>query len=107
MLRIHKLTTEHRTVPYARKIVLRSRWGYRPGLETLVADFRRDGVLFVGVVGKDCDLIEDIIDELCSGNDLSYSLRTSSHVDESVEQAVSFARGLSGEFAGEVQVVEF
>jgi hypothetical protein len=106
MLRTHKLTTEHRIVPYAKKIVLRSRWGYRPGLETLVADFRRDGVCFVGVVGKDCDLIEDIIDELCSA-DLSYSLRTSSHVDESVEQAVSFARGLGGEFAGEVQVVEF
>jgi hypothetical protein len=99
--------TEHRIVPYAKKIVLRSRWGYRPGLETLVADFRRDGVRFVGVVGKDCDLIEDIIDELCSSTELGYSLRTSSHVDESVEQAVSFARGLSGEFAGEVQVVEF
>jgi hypothetical protein len=98
--------TEHRIVPYAKKIVLRSRWGYRPGLETLVADFRRDGVRFVGVVGKDCDLIEDIIDEL-AGSELSYSLRTSSHVDESVEQAVSFARGLDGEFAGEVQVVEF
>jgi hypothetical protein len=95
-------------VPYAKKIVLRSRWGYRPGLENLVAEFQRDGVRFVGVVGKDCDLIEDIIDELCAGNDEpDYALRTSSHVDETVEQAVSFAQDLGGELAGEVQVVEF
>jgi hypothetical protein len=95
-------------VPYAKKIVLRSRWGYHPGLDTLVADFRRDGVLFVGVVGKDCDIIEDIIDEL--SQDLPVpgpALLTASHVDGTVEEAVNFAQGLGGEYAGAVEVVEF
>ncbi|MDE0856836.1 MAG: hypothetical protein OSA97_20670 [Nevskia sp.] len=97
-------------MPYAKKIVLRSRWGYRPGLEDLVADFKRDGVLFVGVVGKDCDIIEDIIDELCLGNDdnaAAYAMLTASHVDGSVEEAVSFAQSLGGKYVGAVEVVEF
>lgn len=86
--------------------MLRSRWGYHPGLDSLVADFRRDGVLFVGVVGKDCDLIEDIIDELCQ-EDEGGPMLTSSHVDGTVEEAVSFANALSGAYAGAVEVVEF
>ncbi len=93
-------------VPYAKKIVLRSRWGYHPGLDSLVADFRRDGVLFVGVVGKDCDIIEDIIDELCQGED-GRALLTSSYVDGTVEEAVSFARAMGGAYSGSVEVVEF
>ena len=101
---------EHRIVPYAKKIVLRSRWGYRPGLDSLVADFKRDGVLFVGVVGKDCDIIEDIIDELCIDDDSGeegYALLTSSHVDGTIEEAVSFAQALGGKYSGTVEVVEF
>ena len=93
-------------VPYAKKIVLRSRWGYHPGLDSLVADFRRDGVLFVGVVGKDCDIIEDIIDELCQGED-GRALLTSSYVDGTVEEAVSFAQAMGGAYSGNVEVVEF
>ena len=99
-------------MPYAKKIVLRSRWGYRPGLESLVADFKRDGVLFVGVVGKDCEIIEDIIDELCLDDDdegagHGYAMLTSSHVDGTIEEAVSFAQSLGGKYSGVVEVVEF
>jgi hypothetical protein len=99
-----------RQVTYAKKVVLRSRWGYHPGLETLVAAFRRDGVVYVGVVGKDCDLIEDIIGEMYDGDsaeDDAANLLTSSHVDGTIEEAVSFARGLDGKYSGEVEVVEF
>jgi hypothetical protein len=67
----------------------------------------QDGVTFVGVVGDDCAKVEDIIDDLCVGDGSSpYDMLTSSHPNESVEQAVSFARSLTLEFAGEVQVVE-
>ncbi|HWY23638.1 MAG TPA: hypothetical protein VNX47_01895 [Nevskia sp.] len=93
-------------MPYAKKIVLRSRWGYHPGLDSLVADFRRDGVLFVGVVGKDCDIIEDLIDELCQDDD-GRALLTSSYVDGTVEEAVSFAQAMGGAYSGSVEVVEF
>jgi hypothetical protein len=95
-------------VPYAKKVVLRSRWGYHPGLDSLVAAFRRDGVLFVGVVGKDCDLIEDIIDELCQDlPSAGPAMLTASHVDGTIEEALTFAQGLGGEYAGAVEVVEF
>jgi hypothetical protein len=96
-------------VPYAKKVVLRSRWGYHPGLETLVAAFRRDGVVYVGVVGKDCDLIEDIIGEMYGGDgpEDADDFLTSSHVDGTIEEAVSFARGLGGKYSGDVDVVEF
>jgi len=42
------------------------------------------------------------------GNDgtRDYDLLTSSHEGKSVEDAVEFAKSLTGEFAGEVEVVE-
>lgn len=78
-------------------------------LDAIVEDFIRDGVAYVGVAGKDCDKIEDIIDELVVGNgyDESRSILTSSHPGESIEQVIIFAKSLTGEFSGEeVQVIE-
>jgi hypothetical protein len=67
----------------------------------------RDGVVFVGVVGTDCELVEDIIDELCVGDGSNpYEMLTSSHPNQSLREAVVFANSLGLEFAGEVQVVE-
>lgn len=94
---------------YAKKIVLSCAAGYRTALDEMVEAFIRDGVAFVGVVGKDCAKVEDIIDELlvADGSDESRSILTSSHPGESVDEAVAFAESLTGEFAGEeVQVVE-
>ena len=51
------------TMPHPKKIVLHCRSGYTPRLDTLVEEFIRDGVIFVGVVGEDCAKVEDIIDE--------------------------------------------
>ncbi len=93
---------------YARKIVLHCPNGYEMKLDALVEDFIRDEVIFVGVVGKDCSKVEDIIDELVVGTgERDYSLLTSSHPNETVEEVVEFAKSLSLEFEGqEVQVVE-
>jgi hypothetical protein len=55
-------------VPYAKKIVLHTPKGYSAALDALVAQFIKDGVTFVGIVGKDCSKIEDIVDELCVGD---------------------------------------
>jgi len=94
-------------VPYQKKIILNCPKGYRPRLDDLVEQFIRDGVVFVGVVGKDCAKIEDLIDELVVGDgSRDYDLLTSSHPDESIDEAISFARGLTGEYAGDVQIVE-
>ena len=92
---------------YARKLVLHCPKGYEPRLDALVEDFIKDGVAFVGVVGRDCSKVEDIIDELVVGDgSRDYDLLTSSHEGESLGDAIAFAKALTGEFAGEVQVVE-
>jgi len=75
----------------------------------MVEQFLADGVSFVGVVGEDCERVEDIIDELvvADGSDAGHFILTSAHPGESVEAAIEFARSLSGEHGGsEVQVVE-
>jgi NADPH-dependent glutamate synthase beta subunit-like oxidoreductase len=73
-----------------------------------VESFLQDGVKFVGVVGVDASLVEDIIDEIVVGDgaDPNRFILTSGHENESVEEALDFARNLTGEYAGEVQLVE-
>jgi hypothetical protein len=94
-------------MPYGHKIVLHCPTGYHEGLDQMVGQFVQDGVVFVGVVGQDCSKIEDIIDELVgsSGSDKGRFILTSSHPGESLAEAVEFASSLTGEYAGEVQVV--
>jgi len=93
---------------YGKKIVLNCRSHRRPDLEPLVEAFLRDGVKFVGVVGVDAAHVEDLIDELVvgDGSDNERFILTSSHEHESLDEAVQFARNLTGEYAGEVQVVD-
>lgn len=92
---------------HPKKIVLHCRNGYEPRIDTLVEEFIRDGVIFVGVVGTDCAEVEDIIDELVVGlGDRDYDLLTSSHPDESVEDAVRFADSLTGKYDGKSHIVE-
>lgn len=94
-------------MPHPKKIVLHCRNGYEPHIGTLVEEFIRDGVIFVGVVGTDCAKVEDIIDELVVGlGDRDYDLLTSSHPDESVEAAIRFADSLTGKYEGESHIVE-
>ena len=92
---------------YLKKIVLHCPNGCPANLEQLVADFRAAGVIYVGVVGKDCSYIEDNIDALCVGlgHDI-YELLTASHPGESLDMAVDFANSLTGEYAGQTQVIE-
>jgi hypothetical protein len=95
-------------VPYLAKIVLHCPNCLHGGLEPLVQAFIRDGVTFVAVAGGDTSLIEDIIDEDCVGDGTRpYEMLTSSHPDESLAAVVEFAKSLSLEFDGPVQIVEF
>ena len=93
---------------YAAKIVLNCRSHRRPDLEPLVETFIRDGVKFVGVPGVDAAHVEDLIDELVvgDGSDPDRFILTSNHEDTSLDEAVEFARNLTGEYAGGVQIVD-
>lgn len=95
-------------MPYASKIVLHCPRGYSVAVDGLVEDFIRDGVKFIGVVGLDCERVENIVDELVVGDgaDSSRFLLTSSHPDASLDEALQFARALTGDYEGEVQLVE-
>jgi hypothetical protein len=102
------LDLNRRTVPYKSKVVLHCLSQAPPGLEDLVETFLRDGVKFVGVVGVGASHVEDIIDEIVvgDGSNPDRFILTSSHEHESLEEALEFANALTGEFAGDVQVVE-
>jgi hypothetical protein len=94
-------------MPHPKKIVLHCRNGYTPRLNSLVEEFIRDGVIFVGVVGTNCAKVEDIIDEIVVGDGgRDCHMLTSSHAGQSLEDAVAFAESLTGEFEGEAHVVE-
>lgn len=92
---------------YSQKVVLHCPVGYRMGLDALVEQFVADGVKFVGVVGEDCDQVEDIIDELVVGDGTAPTrfILTSSHPSESIEDVVEFARYVSSAGDGVAQVV--
>jgi hypothetical protein len=95
-------------VAYLAKVVLHCPAGLRAGLGPLVQSFISEGVKFVAVAGTDAVQIEDIIDEICVGDGSQpYTMLTSSHPGESLDDVVKFAESLGLEFAGPVQVVEF
>ncbi|MES3002488.1 MAG: hypothetical protein V4787_17500 [Pseudomonadota bacterium] len=76
--------------------------------EELAREFIADGVIFVGRVGKDCEVVEDFIDWVCieHGSPERNFILTLAHPGESLGKAVEFARSLSAEYEGEVQVVD-
>lgn len=96
------------TPQFERKVVLHCTSTKRSGLDELVEQFLRDGVKFVGVVGEECSFVEDLIDEIVVGDgvDDTRFILTSSHPNETLDKAIQFARSLTGEYAGDVQVVE-
>ena len=94
-------------MPYARKVILHYPRGYRMELDALVEQVVAAGVAFVGV-GEDCSRVEEIVDELVVGDGSKEGrfIITSSHLGENVDEALEFARSLTGDYSGEVQLVE-
>ncbi len=62
----------------------------------------------MGVVGTNCAHIEDVIDQIVvgDGSDNNRFILTSSHPNETLDDAIEFARSLTGEYSGEIQIVE-
>lgn len=94
-------------MPATRKIVLHSRSGLRPGLDRLVAEWIREGIQYVGVVGLDAEDIVDAIDWFCIGDGTNpYEMLTASHTSpETMNDAIALASQV--DFPGDVSIVEF
>ena len=88
------------------KIVLNCTTGYESKIDSIVERLIAGGLTYIGVAGQDCSKIENIIDEIAVGDGSSPRfVLTTSHPDESLEDVIEFALSLTGEHAGEVQVI--
>ena len=90
-----------------RKIVIHSLSGFHPEWTGMVREWMRDGVQYVGVVGREAARIEDAIDDLCVGDGAQpYFMLTAAHDDtETLDDAVFLAEQIST-IPGSVAVVE-
>lgn len=91
-----------------RKIVVHSLRGYHPEFAARVAAWLDSGVTFIGIVGRDAERLEDVVDDVAvgDGSHARFVLR-SSHPGETLAEAVAFAEILTGEHARSVEIVEF
>jgi hypothetical protein len=88
------------------KIVLISENGYNPEHDSLLMSFLDQKIQLFCAVGKDCELWEEIMDELAVGNgEQSRYITTTSHPNESVEDVIEFAKMFNSHSTNEVQVV--
>jgi hypothetical protein len=79
---------------YSAKIILQLPLSNPDLLDDFVEACIRDGVTLIAVVGEGCRKTEDIIDELivADGSDQSrFSVTTTSHPDETMEEVIEFA----------------
>jgi hypothetical protein len=81
-------------VTYSRKIILHAPPPQSALLEAFVEACLRENVALICVVGEQCELVEDIIDELIvgDGSDSSRFITTTSHKNESLDNVIQFAR---------------
>ena len=91
---------------FARKIILYAPPADSPHLAPFVEQCLQDSVVLIAVVGDNCNLVEDIIDELIigDGSDEKRFILTTSHSDESFEAVFEFVSNW-GNPEGEPQVI--
>jgi flavodoxin len=78
------------------KIVLISKSGYSKKHEELLVSYLDQGYELFCVVGKQCELWEEIMDELAVGDGTnSRYITTTSHPDETEEEVIEFAKNFS------------
>jgi hypothetical protein len=92
----------------ALKVVLVSRSGYSAQHDHLLQSLIGRRIKLFCVIGRDCQLWEDIMDELVVGLDGEgdLDLITTSHKGKSVEEVIAFAESWNLNEPTEVQVIE-
>ncbi len=88
------------------KVVLVSRNKYSPETDDLILSLLEKGYELFCVVGEDCEIIEDVIDELAIGDGSSpKQVTTTSHPNESLDEVVEFATMMTVNEKSGVEVV--
>jgi hypothetical protein len=83
------------------KVILNCTSGYHAEIDPVVERLIAGGLTYIGIIGKDCAKIEDIIDEIAVGDGSNpRSVLTASHPECSLEDAIELALSLTGEHAG-------
>ena len=89
-----------------KKFVLISDTGYDSMHDALLESILDDGYELFCAVGKDCELWEEIMDEIAVGDGTNPRfITTTSHADETEEEAINFANSWSTEVQSGVKVV--
>ena len=88
------------------KVILVSESGYSAEHDKLLEAFLEQNFGLFCVVGKDCELWEQVMDEIAVGNgeNVRY-ITTTSHPNESVTEVVEFANNFITSKESEVKVV--
>ena len=92
----------------APKVVLVSKSGYSAQHDHLLLSLIDRRIKLFCVVGRDCQLWEEVMDELVVGptGEGDLDLTTTSHTDESVEEVIAFAESWNLDERSGVQVIE-
>jgi flavodoxin len=88
------------------KVVLISESGYSKEHDELLISYLDQGYELFCVVGKQCELWEEIMDEIAVGNGTnSRYITTTSHPDETEEEVIEFAKSFGTNITTGVVVV--
>lgn len=80
--------------PAIRKVVLHSQNGYDAKHDQLLQRLIDEKILLFCVIGKDCELWHDIMDELFvgDGDERDFFMITTLHIDETLDEVIQFAK---------------
>ena len=89
------------------KVVIVSRSGYSSKYDSLIEELLESELDLISIWGQDCELWEEIIDELAVGDASNIrDVTTSSHPRESLEEVLQFAKDWETDKPSDVRIIE-
>jgi hypothetical protein len=92
----------------ARKVILCVSDPVAEGLDALVAQWQRDRIAWIAVVGPNCAEVEHRIKAFLAADVANRArfVMTSAHPTETLEDVIDFMLSLVGEYEGDAAIVE-
>ena len=89
------------------KVVIVSRSGYSSEHDSLIEELLDTELDLISIWGQDCELWEEVIDELAVGDASNIrDVTTSSHPRESLEEVIQFAEHWGTDKPSNVRIIE-